>query len=391
MHADSKELTQIKLLIIEDDEDDFIIVRELLNNVPNKSFEITWASTYQESIDLLIKNNHDVCLLDYRLGAHDGMDILKIANELKITMPIIFLTGQGEYAVDLEVMKLGASEYLVKDSLTSLLLERAIRYSIERALTAKKLQLAHDDLEERVKTRTRELEEANEKLNKASDKIKSFAYSVSHDLKSPSSALIGLTKRFYNIYYDTIDEKGKIYIEQIRKASEQIYSLVGMINSFVAAKEMPLHLEEINLEEILDYIEERYSDQLYKRKIKLFTPDEFPVVRADKMCLIRILINLVENALKYGGDMLSNIKIEIYESSSEYILTVKDDGKGLGKSGHLDIFQPFERISSDNKIEGSGLGLAIVKEMTEKHGGEIWYDSGPKRGVAFHISISKFI
>ena len=139
MYTNNNELTKaIKVLLIEDDEDDFVIVKELLGGIPDKSFKMTWASTYQDSIEFLKQNNHDVCLLDYRLGVHDGIELLNIANESGISMPIIFLTGQGEYTVDIEVMKLGASDYLVKDSLTSALLERAIRYSIERAITATK-------------------------------------------------------------------------------------------------------------------------------------------------------------------------------------------------------------------------------------------------------------
>ena len=381
----------VKVLLIEDDEDDYIIIRELFGGIHYRSFDVTWISNYQESLRLLKQNYHDVCLMDYRLGVYNGIDLIKEAVDSGVSMPVIFLTGQGEYTVDLEAMKAGAADYLVKDSLTPLLLERSIRYAIERATAAEKLKLAYDELEDRVKQRTKELRDVNEKLRKASEKIKSFAYSVSHDLKSPSSSLIGLANRLYKNYGNQFDEKGKTYCEYIRKAAEQIYLLVGLINSYITAKEMPLNLEGIHLEEIFNDIAAGYSVRLSDREINWVIPDKLPVIRADRMCITRIFTNLVENALKYGGADLSRICIRADENSSEYIISIEDDGKGLKEIDNHDIFQPFKRPVGSREIEGSGLGLAIVKEMVEKHGGSVWYDSVGGKGVRFYISISKFI
>jgi signal transduction histidine kinase len=381
----------VKVLLIEDDEDDYIIIRELFANINYSSFDVTWLSTYQDSLALLSQNIHDICIMDYRLGVNNGIDLLKEANDLGVSIPVIFLTGQDEYTVDVEAMKAGAADYLVKDTLTSPLLERSIRYTIERATAAEKLKRAYDELDDRVRQRTSELRETNEKLHKASEKIKSFAYSISHDLKSPSSSLIGLANRLYKNYGNHLDEKGKTYCKHIRKAAEQIYSMVGLINSFITTKEMPLKLEEIHLEDIFNDITAIYFEQLSKREINWVMPKKLPIIRADRMCIFRIFTNLVENALKYGGNDLSSIYLRIDENSSEYIISVKDDGKGIIKNATHDIFQPFERVGGNREIEGNGLGLAIVKEMVEKHGGNVWYDSGDGKGVTFYVSISKLI
>ncbi len=386
-----KNTQPVKVLLIEDDEDDYIIIRELLDRIHYRSFDVTWISNYQESLTLLKQNYHDVCLMDYRLGVYNGIELIKEAGDSGVSMPIIFLTGQGEYAVDIEAMKAGAADYLVKDSLTPLMLERSIRYAIERAAAAEKLKLAYDELEDRVKQRTKELRDANEKLRKATEKIKTFAYSVSHDLKSPSSSLIGLANRLYKNYGKQFDEKGKTYCEYIRKAAEQIYVLVGLINSYITAKEMPLNLEGIHLEEIFNDIATCYSGQFSEREIDWVIPDKLPVIRADRMCITRIFTNLVENALKYGGADLSRICIRADENSGEYIISIEDDGKGLKEIENHDIFQPFKRPGGNREIEGSGLGLAIVKEMVEKHGGNVWYDSVGGKGARFFISIPKFI
>lgn len=379
----------LKILLIDDDEDDYIIIKDLFTQIRDRSYVVTWVSTYNESRSFLLQNRHDVCLLDYFLSGFTGIDLLNEIENTEILMPVIFLTGQGEYSVDLRAMKAGAADYLVKSTLTAPLLERAIRYAIERANAASRIKKARDELEDKVKQRTSELREANRKLRRASDKIKSFAYSISHDLKSPSIGLLGLTRRLYEGYGEKLDNKGKLYCEQIRKAGEQIYSLVGMINNYIAAKELPLNLEDINLREILDYIRTNHADQLSERRIKWSVPDTLPVIRADRMCLSRILSNLVENALKYGGQNLTVIEISFEENSQEYILSVTDNGMGLNKIDDRDIFKPFERVGTEYKTEGSGLGLAIVKEMVEKHGGHVWYDSKAGSGIVFRLSIPK--
>ena len=392
MYTDNKDITTpLRILLIEDDEDDYVIINELLKNIQGKEYDLTWISSYEDSFSCLLQNQHDVCLLDYQLGTHTGIDLLKKVNSHNILIPIIFLTGQGQYSVDIEAMNAGASDYLVKESITPSMLERSIRYTIERASAASKLKNAYNELEEKVKQRTIELQKANENLNDASNKIKSFAYSISHDLKSPSTALIGLVKRFYEIYHDSIDEKGKVYCEQIKNAATQIHSLVGMINGFITAKEISLKMENINLEEIINYIEANYSDQFSARKIKWIKPEKLPTVRGDRLSLTRMLINLIENALKYGGRELSVIKIEINENYNEYILSIYDNGKGMIKTENLDIFQAFERGNASHNIEGNGLGLTIVKELAERHGWDVWYDSNVQKGASFHISISKSI
>ena len=392
MHKESDNIKiPVKILLIEDDEDDYVIIKELLTGIQGRKYNLTWISDYQNSLSTLKQDHHDVCLLDYRLGIYNGIDLLKETHDPGFLMPVIFLTGQGEYSVDLEAMKAGAADYLVKGELTTSLLERSIRYALERKTAALRLQKAYDELEEKVMKRTEELKRANEKLHIASGKIKSFAYSISHDLKSPAIGLAGLSRRLNENYANCLGDKGKVYCEQISKAAEQIYSLVEMINSFIKTKEMPLELEDVNLEEIFQNIKSNYSELIKERNLSWIIPRKLPVIRADRMCLTRIFSNLVGNALKYGGRNLSRIKIDIIENNFEYVLSTEDDGRGLRQIDEIDIFKPYERIDEEREAEGTGLGLTIVKEMAEKHGGKVWYESHRNKGTTFHVSISKFI
>jgi signal transduction histidine kinase len=224
----------------------------------------------------------------------------------------------------------------------------------------------------------------------SSERIKLFAYSISHDLKSPAVSLYGLTKRLHKDYAHILDEKGQRCCDFILKTAEQIVELVEQINVFISTKETPLKIEKISLKEVFQAIREEFSSQLAIREIKWTEPDCIPEISADRLCTIRALRNIVDNALKYGGDAFTNIDIGYKEADEFHILSVKDNGIGLrGHDSYRDIFAPFIRRGTSRGIQGSGLGLNILKEIAEKHGGEVWLKPGRERGVTFFISISK--
>ncbi len=123
---------EVHVLIIEDDEDDYFITRSLLARAASMQCLTEWARTYETGWEALRTERFDVCLADYRLGAHDGIELLRKAAEQSLRTPIILLTGQGDLEVDLQAMASGASDYLVKGATDAHGLERSIRYARER-------------------------------------------------------------------------------------------------------------------------------------------------------------------------------------------------------------------------------------------------------------------
>jgi PAS domain S-box-containing protein len=236
-----------------------------------------------------------------------------------------------------------------------------------------------------------ERKKAEEALKKSSEKIKLFAYSVSHDLKSPAIGIYGLTKRLHKKYRDLLDEKGRDYCDQILKASEQITALVEQINAYISTKETPLRVERVKLKEILEVIRKEFSAQLNICQIKWFQPEIMPEIKVDRLSLLRLLRNLVDNALKYGGNDLSEISIGYKESAQFHILSISDDGVGIKDGDSEKIFGTFQRHETSKGVEGTGLGLSIVKEVAEKHGGRVWMEPGPEKLTTFFISFSKHL
>jgi signal transduction histidine kinase len=384
-------LPPLKILLIEDDEDDFVLIRDFLSEIRGYDFTLDWVQEYKKALEAFEKQSHDICLLDFRLGYHDGFEILERAKMKGWNIPIIFLTGQGEYDVDVRAMQAGVSDYLVKDQINAQLLERSIRYAIDRSKSIRALEAAYEEMEQKVIERTANLAEANAQLKESSEKIKRFAYSISHDLKSPVVGMYGLTRRLFDDYADRLDEKGKRYCEQILHASEQIAALVDNINIFIASKETPITFENVKLKELCGIIRDEFSAQLDLREIHLSEPHVNPEVRADRLSLLRALRNMVDNALKYGGDELSRIEITYSNGEEHHIIAVIDNGSGLTCEDPMKIFGPFfrENGTKNKAVNGSGLGLAIVKEIAKRHKGEVWAEANSPRGTTVSISISK--
>lgn len=153
-----------KILLVEDDEDDYILTKALLLEVKRDQFELVWAHNYETALELLDDPNWDVLLVDYLLDTHNGLDFVREAINRGCKAPILVFTGQDSYEVDIEAMKIGAVDYLVKGQIDAILLERTIRYAIEYTQAKEALQTAHDELEMRVEERTRELAQLNEEL-----------------------------------------------------------------------------------------------------------------------------------------------------------------------------------------------------------------------------------
>jgi signal transduction histidine kinase len=234
--------------------------------------------------------------------------------------------------------------------------------------------------------------QTEEEQKKYADKIEKFAYSVCHDLKSPVVGLYGLVRRLHDKHSETLDEKGKIYCDQIMRAAEHIEALVRNINEFITTREVPMNLQKLNIREVIELVREEFIvHSNAARKVEWHIPEKIPEMRADRTSIHRVLRNLMDNALKYGGEGLSRIIIECEERQDSYFFSFHDDGKGIHEDDQIKVFELFQRLKSSKEVDGSGMGLAIVKEIVERHGGRIWVESVPEKGTTFFFSISKKI
>jgi signal transduction histidine kinase len=115
------------------------------------------------------------------------------------------------------------------------------------------------------------------------------------------------------------------------------------------------------------------------------------MIKADRLSLVRVLRNFIDNALKYGGAELQTIELRYEETQRHHIISVVDDGVGLKNNDPREIFGEFKRADTAAGVKGTGLGLAIVKEIAKQHGGDAWMKTNPDKGITFNLSISKEI
>ena len=170
----------IRILIVDDDEDDYILTKDSLDEIEHGNFLVEWAATYNEALSQIREKEYDIYFFDYRLGEKNGLDLLEEARNNGLEKPIILLTGQGDRMVDIEAMKRGASDYLAKGAFDAKLLERTIRYTIEHAQTLAELRNSQQSLQ----TANNQLEEAANIINEEMEMARLIQRSMLPDLKN---------------------------------------------------------------------------------------------------------------------------------------------------------------------------------------------------------------
>ena len=226
-------------------------------------------------------------------------------------------------------------------------------------------------------------------IRKAKEELEYFAYTISHDLKNPAIGVSGFAKLLAEKYEHRLDEKGKGYCNQIRKAAEQIEIFTNDINEYIKSKKVSFNIQKTNVKRIIRHIKNEVLQLLNERNIQWSEPDTIPEIMADQLAITRVFRNLIDNALKHSGKNLTKIAIGYDQDEHFHIFSFTNDGVAMKKKNSEVIFQMFQRLPASEQTDGSGLGLTIVKEIVEAHKGKVWFESGPKKGTTFYVSILK--
>ncbi|MBW1858607.1 MAG: response regulator [Deltaproteobacteria bacterium] len=220
----------ITVLLVEDDEDDYIILRDLLLGLEAGKFRLDWAATYDAAIEQMARNQHDVFLVDYVLGERNGIELLNEAREKGCDAPIILLTGRGDREVDMAAMKAGAADYLNKDEIRAPVLERSIRYAIERKRSEEE-RLQREKLQVVLEMAGAVCHEMNQPIQVISGHSELMLMDMTEDdpfyekiktIEEQTTKMGEITRRLTEITrYETEDYIGSTRIIDIEKASEK--------------------------------------------------------------------------------------------------------------------------------------------------------------------------
>jgi DNA-binding response OmpR family regulator len=220
----------IRVLLVEDDEDDYVIVRDLLLGIEPAKFQLDWEARYDAAVEQMARDEHDVILVDYVLGENNGIDLLHEAKEKGWSTPIILLTGRGDREVDLAAMKAGATDYLNKDEMHAPILERSIRYAIERRRSAEE-RLQREKLQAVLEMAGAVCHEMNQPIQVISGHAELMLMDITEDhplyekiktIDEQTNKMGEITRRMTEITrYETEDYVGGTRIIDIEKASEK--------------------------------------------------------------------------------------------------------------------------------------------------------------------------
>jgi signal transduction histidine kinase len=382
----------IRVLLVEDDEDDYLLTRDLLAEIGPGEFDVEWVRAYEAALEAVARGGHDVCLLDYRLDGRTGLDLLHEASAA-IEIPVILLTGQGDRALDLEAMQAGAADFLVKGRIDAPLLERSIRYALERHRAAEALRRAHEELEARVAARTSELSDANAQLVEADRRKDEFLAMLAHELRNP---LAPLCNALHLLEQTGLDPEA---LERTRGVMErQVGHLIRLVDdlldvSRIMRGRVQVRRELVDLPALIRTGANDRRAMLAEAGLHLVLElPEVPVcVAGDDTRLTQVLGNLLDNARKFkgaGGQV--TVRLAVDAEKGQAVLVVRDDGAGIEPALLPRLFNAFAQgdRSLDRSRGGLGLGLAVVKGLVELHGGTVEAASeGPGRGAEFTVRL----
>lgn len=360
---------EIKLLLIDDDEDCFVQITALLNKVEDTAYHVDWRRSAEEGLEGIQSGEHDACLIDYRLGATDGLNVIEDAVTEGAASPLIILTGQGCRDVDVKAMKLGAADYLEKESLTAALLERTIRYAIDRHEAA--LQLRQINLELRMKNQ----------------ELQNFVYTVSHDLKSPVVTLSGFAGHFKRDVEQGRTDRLMMFADRFEAAAQRMRRNVDDLLELSRAGGLDELLVQVDVRLLVGHVLAEMDALHGDRDVNIQIQENLPTVRGDGKRVRRAMKELISNALYHGcGTGATMITIGGDETSRHVRYFVRDDGGGVPETHREKIFELFQQHS--HRSGGNGMGLALVRRIAEAHGGSAGLNDG--EGATFWIELPKF-
>ena len=328
----------VKVLLIEDDEDDKVLIQHVLGKIRSSEFRMEWVSTYPESLERLCGNDHDVCLLDYLLGARSGVELLLEARERGAQTPVIFLTGKGDREVDFEAMRAGAVEYLEKVNLTPALLERTIRYAMENSRAA------------------RELRELSRRLLAVQEEERRHLARELHD--TLGSSLVAVKFVLENEVENARKDQEASRVNRLEALMANLQTSINEARRIQKDLRPPV-LDDLGIQVAIQALCREFQTLHPSIQIKPAVQIQEEDVPEDlKITLYRIAHEGLKNLAVHSGAGSALVGLKKVENRIE--LVIQDDGRGFD----LEEYQK-------NRGEKQGMGVLGMKERAKMSGGAL--------------------
>lgn len=358
------------ILLVDDREENLLVLEEMLS-ADNRKF-IT-ALSGNEALKLILKNDQiGLIMLDVQMPGMDGFEVAQIlkSNPKTKDISIIFVTAiNKEEQYVLKGFDSGAVDYL----------QKPLDSNITRAKVNVFEQLYF--YQKQLKDSLVEVERINKQLER-------FVYIVSHDLKSPLSAIVTMLSLLENDDRIVNNSELKEYIEMLVQASGHLTEMIGSILDYSRKSMGEQTVEEVDVNELV--LQTAYL--LFPPKhVAVTLAGELPVIQTRKLKLQQVFQNLISNAIKYNDKESGVVEIGGVDKGEYYEFYVSDNGPGVAEEDQQRIFRLFHTTQNKavNSDSSTGVGLNILKMLVEEQGGRIWVESNQGEGSTFFFEWRK--
>lgn len=383
---------------------------QILGQILGQTYHVEFATNGKMALDWLESNIFDIILLDINMPEMDGFEVCKIIrkNIMLDEMPVIFISALDDRDSIYKGFELGAQDYVSKPFDSRELFMR-VKTHIALKKSKEELKLLNEDLEEKVRTRTKELQIANDELisknnelsvakdaAEAGDRLKSaFISNISHEIRTPLNGILGFAS--FISEPDLDEEERFLYSDAIKRSSDRLLKTVTdyMDISLLESKTIKNTPVSIKLSQLLHGLYRDYLPLASSGNISFYihTPDHSHSIQiqADEELIIKAISHVLDNAFKYTQEGEINIYLEL--ENNKAIIKISDTGLGIDADSQTTILDTFSKgqYDIDNTIDGNGLGLSISSKIMELYNGEIKVQSKIGEGTQVSLILDSII
>ena len=348
---------RVRVLVVEDNQADAELLFDLLEGSDNIEFDHDLVGDVKHACVALRERRYDCVVLDLALPDAKGLEGLMALQERKEDVPIVVLTGIGGSDGN-EAIRRGAQDYLNKGSITASLLERALRYAIERHSHQARLVMANIELER-------------------------FAGAVAHDLTKPLSAIAGYAQTLERLV-PSLDDNARMCVERIVDNVDRAANMIRDLLAHGVAVAAGENKAAVDLNHVLQWVKQAMADDIDRTRATIHCAN-LPTIWASEIAMRQLLLCLVDNALKYKADEAPRVEIRSKRAPDSWLLIIDDNGRGIAADERERVLDAGERLIPD--IPGSGLGLATCMTIARAHSGSITLTDSPVGGTRVVVGL----
>jgi signal transduction histidine kinase len=355
----------LRILLVEDDPTD---IELSLCTLQRAGFDTDSSAvqTADEFLERVRHTDYDVILADYNLPSWNGMETVEALRREGLDIPVIIVSGYLGELKAVDCIKLGAADYVLKDTLLRL------PDCVRRALRESKLREENRRSQEDLARSNRDLEQ--------------FAYVASHDLQEPLRMVAAYTQLLSERYKGKLDENADKYIHYAVDGATRMQTLVKDLLAFSRVGRQGREAQLTECSTLVNRALKNLQAAIQESGARVEYAD-LPSIVADASLLTQVFQNLIGNAIKFRGTEPIVVRITAEKTKQETIFSIADNGIGIASEHSELIFAIFKRLHTREEYPGSGIGLSICKKVIEQHGGRIWVESEPGHGCTFRFTL----